>query len=77
MVIPSRCDRIGPATAADQSLSLWQTSGQVGNRHAGIERVITQGDVVFVVQPHGTHGFVLPREIVPDAALARLRGAAA
>ncbi|UGT54643.1 YcxB family protein [Nocardia asteroides] len=75
MVIPSPCDRIGPA-AADQSLSLWQTSGQVSNRYADIKRVITQGDVVFV-QTTGTQGFVLPREIVPDAALARLRGAAA
>ncbi|MEV0336987.1 hypothetical protein [Nocardia sp. NPDC050717] len=58
------------------TMHLWQTSGQVSNRYADIKRVLTQDDVVFV-QPNRTEGFVLPRELVPDAALARLRGAAA
>ncbi|WP_280347845.1 hypothetical protein [Nocardia neocaledoniensis] len=63
------------ARYTDDTMHLWQTSGQVSNRYADIKRVITQGDVVFV-QPRGTQGFVLPREVVPDAALTRLRGAA-
>lgn len=55
------------------AMHLQQTTGQVTIRYADLKRVITQGDVVFL-QPKGTQGFVVPGEVVPDAALARLRG---
>ena len=56
------------------AMHLQQTSGQVTNRYADIKKVIVVGDTVFL-QPAGTQGFLLPNEIVPEAALARLRGA--
>ena len=55
-------------------MHLQQTSGQVTNRYADIKKVIVAGDTVFL-QPAGTQGFLLPNEIVPEAAMARLRGA--
>ncbi len=55
------------------AMQLEQTSGQVTNRYADIKKVIVVGDTVFL-QPAGTQGFVLPNEVVPEAALARLRG---
>ncbi|MFD4430534.1 YcxB family protein [Nocardia sp. NPDC058497] len=58
------------------AMHLQQTTGQVTIHYADVKRVITQGDVVFL-QPKGTQGFVVPREVVPDAALTRLRGASA
>ncbi|MFE6925646.1 YcxB family protein [Nocardia sp. NPDC057663] len=58
------------------AMHLQQTTGQVTIRYADFKRVITQGDVVFL-QPKGTQGFVVPGEVVPDAALTRLRGALA
>ncbi|MFD4444014.1 hypothetical protein ACFWPK_30000 [Nocardia sp. NPDC058519] len=55
------------------TMHLQQTTGAVANRYADFKRVRVIGDVVFL-QPNGTQGFMLPCEIVPDAALARLRG---
>ncbi|MFD3704780.1 hypothetical protein ACFWUP_16710 [Nocardia sp. NPDC058658] len=55
------------------TMHLQQTSGAVANRYADIKRVKVLGDVVFL-QPNGTQGFMLPCEVVPDAALTRLRG---
>ncbi|MFE1596381.1 hypothetical protein [Nocardia sp. NPDC058705] len=55
------------------TMHLQQTSGAVANRYADIKRVKALGDVVFL-QPNGTQGFMLPCEVVPDAALTRLRG---
>ncbi|KAF0845028.1 hypothetical protein [Nocardia caishijiensis] len=62
------------AQYTDDAVRLWQTTGEVTNRYVDFKRVLTQGDVVFL-QPTGTQGFVVPRELVPDAALARLRRA--
>ncbi|MFE3546143.1 hypothetical protein ACFXK0_24540 [Nocardia sp. NPDC059177] len=56
------------------TMHLQQTSGQVSNRYADIKKVIVVGDTVFL-QPTGTQGFMLPNEVVPAAALTRLRGA--
>lgn len=56
------------------AMELHQSSGQVTNRYVDIKRVIVSGDVVYL-QPRGTSGFFVPREIVPAEALARLRAA--
>ncbi len=56
------------------AMELHQSSGQVTNRYVDIKRVIVSGGVVFL-QPVGTRGFFVPREIVPDEAVARLRAA--
>ncbi|MFD3746970.1 hypothetical protein [Nocardia sp. NPDC058633] len=55
------------------TMHLQQTTGAVANRYADFTRIRVVGDVVFL-QPRGTRGFMLPGEVVPDAALTRLRG---
>ncbi|MFE6926253.1 hypothetical protein ACFVAV_34940 [Nocardia sp. NPDC057663] len=63
------------------AVEIEQTSGRVTLRYSGIKKVVVRGDVVFL-QPKGFHlesiydyGLFLPREIVPDEAVARIRAA--
>ncbi|MGW6729339.1 hypothetical protein ACWF9G_25850 [Nocardia sp. NPDC055029] len=73
------CRMVAHYTA--DAVKLEQTSGRFFLRYSGIKKVIVRGDVVFL-QPTGFHfesiydyGIFLPREIVPDEAVARIRAA--